>query len=91
MTLLEAITEKILSAIGTKDFEDLRQMIQDRAALLASGAEVTVRAWELGDQASKALVSLKQSLALESVRLEQIRKMAEGFQFRSSGHREYFG
>jgi hypothetical protein len=91
MTPLEAVTEKILAAISGKDFVELAQAIKERKTLLASGAEVTLRAWELGDQAAKALLSLKQSLALESLRLDQIRKIAETFPERSSSHREYFG
>ena len=91
MTPLEAVTERILSAIGTKDLAELAQAVKERKALLASGPEVTLRAWELGDQASKALVLLKQSLTLESMRLDQIRKLAETFPERSSARREYFG
>ena len=90
MTPLEATTEKILSAIGRKDFVELDQTVKDRAELLASGAEVTARAWELGDQACRALASLKQNLVSESVRLEQIRKIA-AFPEGSAAHREYFG
>jgi hypothetical protein len=90
MTPLEATTEKILSAIGRKDFVELDQTVKDRAELLASGAEVTARAWELGDQACRALALLKQDLVLESVRLEQIRKIA-AFPEGSAAHREYFG
>ena len=91
MTPLEAITETILSAIGKKDFVELDHAIKEREALLASGSEATLHAWELGDQACKVLVSLKQNLALESVRLEQIRKIAETVPEKSSAHREYFG
>ena len=90
MTPLEATTERILSAIGKKDFVELDQTVKERAELLASGAEVTPRAWELGDQACQALVSLKQNLVLESVRVEQIHKIAT-FPEGSAAHREYFG
>jgi hypothetical protein len=91
MSALEAVSERILSAIDARDFAVLSQAVEERKSLLASGAEVTVRAWELGDQAAKALVSLKETLALELARLEQIRKLAESFPKRSAGHREYFG
>ncbi len=91
MTPLEAVTERILVAIGAKDFVELAQAVKERKTLLDSGAEVTLRAWELGDQAAKALLSLKQALSLESVRLDQIRKIAESFPERSSSLREYFG
>jgi hypothetical protein len=91
MTPLEATTEKILSAIGKRDFVEMDHAVKERKAMLASGAEVTLRAWEQGEKATKALVCLKRQLVLESVRLEQIRKIAETFPERSSAHREYFG
>jgi hypothetical protein len=91
MTPLEAATERILSAIAARDFIQLEQAVSERKAQIASGSEVTLRAWELGEAACKALVSLKLNLALESARLEQIRKLGEMLPERVSSHREYFG
>jgi hypothetical protein len=98
MTSLEAVTESILSAIAKKDLEELDKEVKRRTRLLGSGAEVTPRAWELGEQACRALTSLRQELILESARLEQMRsrldqvlKIAMKVQQRSSARRAYFG
>jgi hypothetical protein len=91
MTTLEGTTKKILSAIESRDFEQLDRAVKERGALLASGAEVTPQAWELGSEACQALVSLKQNLIVESSRLEQVRKIGETLPADSPSHREYFG
>lgn len=77
MTSLEAVTESILTAIAKKDFQEIDKEVKRRIRLLASGAEVTPRAWELGDQACRALAALRQELIAESSRLEQIRSRLE--------------
>jgi hypothetical protein len=98
MTALEAVTESILSAIAKKDFEEIDKEVTRRTRLLGSGAEVTPRAWELGDQAFRALTSLRQELILESARLEQMRlrldqvlKIGTNAPDRPSARRAYFG
>lgn len=91
MTPLEAATEKILSAIGKRDFEQLKQALRNRERLLEAGAEVTLRAWELGENARLALADLKKELILQSSRLEQILKIAVTDPPRSRSCREYFG
>jgi hypothetical protein len=90
-TPLEAATEKILSAIGKRDFEELTLALRERARLLETGAEVTLGAWELGDKARLALAALKKDLILESSRLDQILKIAGTVPPRSRNGREYFG
>jgi hypothetical protein len=98
MTSLEAVTESILSAIATKDLEELDKGVKQRTRLLASGAQVTAYAWELGQQACLGLASLQQELSLASSRLEQMRlrldqvlKMGMKVPQRSSARRAYFG
>jgi hypothetical protein len=90
MTTLEAATERILSAVGKRDFEELTEASRERRRLLEGGAEVTLRAWELGEQARVALAGLRKELILESSRLEQVLKIA-GIPQRSGSRREYFG
>lgn len=89
MTTLEAATERILSAIGDRDFEQLNQALRNRERLLTTGAEITVRAWELGESARLALADLKKELMLQSSRQEQILKIV-GTVPPQSG-RAYFG
>jgi len=91
MTKLEAATERILSAIGNRDFEELTQSLRDRERLLEAGAEITLRAWDLGENARLALTDLKKELMLQSSRLEQIVKIAAGDPPGSRSGREYFG
>ena len=91
MTTLEAATEKVLSAIGNRDFEELTLALRERARMLENGAEATPGAWELGEKARLALVALKKDLILESSRLEQILKIAGTVPPRSARRREYFG
>ena len=98
MTKLEAATQKLLSAIGKRDFEALTLALRDRERLLESGAEVTLLAWELGEKARQDLAALKQELAalkrdllVESSRLEQILKIAVTPAPGSGSGREYFG
>jgi hypothetical protein len=91
MTTLEAATERILSAIGKRDFEELTLALRERARLLEAGAEITVRAWDLGENARLALTDLKKELMLQSSRQEQILKIAGTAPSRSGSGREYFG
>jgi hypothetical protein len=90
-TPLEAATENILSAIGKRDFEELKQTLRNRERLLETGTEVTLRAWELGENARLALADLKKELMLQSSRQEQILKIARTAPPRSGSGREYFG
>jgi hypothetical protein len=90
MTQLEAATERILAAIGKGDFEQLTEASRERARLLEAGAEVTLLAWQLGEEARLALADLRKTLILESSRLEQIVKIADPPP-RSGSRREYFG
>jgi hypothetical protein len=90
MTQLEAATERILAAIGKGDFEQLTEASRERARLLEAGAEVTLLAWQLGEEARLALADLRKTLILESSRLEQIVKIADPPP-RSGSGREYFG
>jgi hypothetical protein len=90
MTPLEAATEKILSAIRKSDFVELTEASRERGRLLEAGAEVSLRAWELGEEARLALADLKKTLVLESARLNQILKIA-GNPPGSASRREYFG
>jgi hypothetical protein len=90
MTQLEAATERILAAIGKGDFEQLTEASRERARLLEAGAEVTLLAWQLGEEARLALADLRKTLILESSRLEQIVKIADPPP-RSVSRREYFG
>lgn len=91
MTPLEDVSQRILEAASGSDFEVLRTLIRERAALLASGAEVTPHAWELGEQACRALRALKQDLAEQSTRIQQVLQIAQSVPQRISAHREYFG
>jgi hypothetical protein len=91
MTPLEAATEAILAAIGKKDLKEVQAAIRERARLLASKPQATVRAWELGEQASRNLASLKQDLILELSRLEQIRKICNSLTVKSPPRRQYMG
>jgi hypothetical protein len=91
MTQLEAATERILAAIGQSDFEQLTEASRQRARLLEAGAEVTLRAWELGEEARLALADLRKTLVLESSRLEQILQIAGTAPPQSRIRREYFG
>jgi hypothetical protein len=91
MTTLEIVTERILSAIKKKDFTELTLALRERARLLEHGAEVTLRAWEMGEEARLALADLKKDMILESSRLEQILKIAATDPPRSTSGREYFG
>ncbi len=50
--------------------------MRNRERLLETGAEVTLRAWELGENARLALADLKKELMLQSSRQEQILKIA---------------
>jgi hypothetical protein len=52
---------------------------------------VTLRAWELGEEARLALADLRKTLVLESSRLEQILKIAGTVPPQSGSRREYFG
>jgi hypothetical protein len=91
MTTLEAATEKILSAIRAADFRQIEEASRERARLLSGGAEVTLRGWELGEEARQALRSLKTRLVLEFSRLERIRQIAQSFPPERACRREYFG
>lgn len=91
MTILEAVTERILFAIEKRDFEELAQVSRERGRLLAAGSEVTLRAWELGEDARVALADLRKTLVLESSRLQQILKIAGVVPPPASSRRAYFG
>jgi hypothetical protein len=90
MTQLEVATERILAAIGKSDFEELTEASRERGRLLEAGSEVTLLAWQLGEEARLALADLRKTLILESSRLEQIVKIADPPP-RSGSRREYFG
>jgi hypothetical protein len=91
MTTLEAATEKILSAIGKRDFEEMTWAMRERSRLLETGAEVTLRAWELGENARLALADLKKELMLQSSRQAQILKIVRTASPQHRSGREYFG
>jgi hypothetical protein len=91
MTILEAVTERILFAIEKRDFEELAQVSRERGRLLAAGSEVTLRAWELGEDARVALADLRKTLVLESSRLQLILKIAGVVPPPGSSRRAYFG
>jgi len=91
MTPLEAATEGLLSAIGSRDFDELRQALRIRERLLETGSEITVLAWELGENARLALTDLRKNLVLEASRQEQILKVAGTTPARSGSGRAYFG
>ncbi len=77
MTTLEEVTQRILHALRDHDFEGLSAALDDRARLIASGAVPTQEAWQMGEAACQGLAALKQRLAQESTRLEQMRTVAE--------------
>ena len=78
MTDLEQVSERILDAARAQDILALAHALKDREKLLRAGAEITYRAWELGERACEELVALKQKLALEASRLEQVRSGVAG-------------
>ncbi len=73
MTELEAASKRLCRAILAGDLEQSQAALAERAKLLAQGAPPTELALALGQEAVHLLGSFKQRLALDSVRLEQLR------------------
>jgi hypothetical protein len=81
MTLKEA-TENMTAALRDQDLPALAAALADRAtsirAAIKAGAQPTAEIVEAGNRAVYDLLILKQSLAFESARLEQVRASLAG-------------
>ena len=73
MTLEEA-TENMTVALQDQDLPALAAALADRAASIKAGAQPTPEIVEAGNRAVYDLLILKQRLAFESARLEQVRE-----------------
>jgi hypothetical protein len=72
MTLKEA-TENMAAALRDEDLPALTGALADRAAAIKAGAQSTSEVVEAGNRAIYDLLILKQRLAYENARLEQVR------------------
>jgi hypothetical protein len=77
MTLKEA-TENMTAALRDQDLPALATALADRADSIKAGAQPTPQVVEAGNRAVYDLLILKQRLAFESARLEQVRASLAG-------------
>jgi hypothetical protein len=77
MTLKEA-TENMTAALRDQDLPALAVALADRAASIKAGAQPTPEIVQAGNRAVYDLLILKQRLAFESARLEQVRTSLAG-------------
>ena len=72
-SIWELSTAALLDAIEAEDLEAVARTLERRTELLTSAAPPTLRALELGHQACDRLILLKQKIAADSARLQQLR------------------
>ena len=77
MTLKEA-TENMTAAVRDQDLPAFAAALADRAASIKAGAQPTPEIVQAGNRAVYDLLILKQRLAFESARLEQVRASLAG-------------
>jgi hypothetical protein len=68
----EAATERMFSAIQSRDFNALGRALRARAEAIEAGFKPTAETIEEGERALLALAALRRGLALEISRLRQL-------------------